>query len=192
MDYNDIKSRLERTLVSLKARFDENIDDHTHYEFYERDGELRVSMTFGTEDEKVLVNPIMTILYNLASLKDHLKNGLKEQRLNPQIVEDEINGSLHLQVLMDIVNQDKHGSPLKINRSKRNPVIMKPSQSFRMASALRDDEGNALPGEGPPAMIIDAYIRDGKGELLFYLNELVETSYSKFVALAKNNGIAVK
>lgn len=188
MDYNDIKFRIQRTSESLKGRFDENIDAHTHYEFYERNGEQRVSITFGSNDEKKLINPIMIILHNLANLKDNLKNCLKSNGHDPQLVEDEINNSIHLQVLIDIVNQEKHGSPLKKSRSQRKPVISEPSQSFRMGSTIRDEDGNVISNDGPPTMLIDAYIRDENNKLLFRLDELVETSYSKWIQIAKIYG----
>lgn len=98
MDYNDIKARLSRTLSSLNERFDDNIDKYVHIEEWSS-GE-GVSIIFGGEDEEVLLNRIMVILYNLASLKDHIKNRLSMKGHNPVIVETEINNSLHLQVLM--------------------------------------------------------------------------------------------
>ena len=185
MNYNDIKFRIERTLESLKGRFDEDVESHENYEFYTRGNEQRVSITWGTKDEKKLLNSIMSILHNLASLKDHLKNALKEKGHDPQIVEDEINNSLHLQVLIDIVNQEKHGSPLKKPRSNKNPVIDYPRQGFYMASVIRDEDGNVLSKDGPPTMKIDALIRDGDKNILFYHDELVETCYAKWRAIAR-------
>jgi hypothetical protein len=54
-----------------------------------------------------------------------------------------------------------------------------------MASTIRDNDGNILSTEGPPAMFIDAYIRDDQGNLLFYLDELVESCFSKWVEIVK-------
>ena len=185
MDYNDIKSRIERTLISLNGRFDEEIDEHTHFEFYELNGQQRVSITFGTEDEQKVINPILIVLHNLASLKDNIKNALKTKGHDPQLAEDEINNSLHLQVLVDIVNQEKHGSPLKKSRSHKHPVIKEAKQSLRMGRAIRDEEGNVTGSEFGPVMVINATIRDDKGNRLFGLDELVETCYSKWRGIIK-------
>jgi len=190
MDYNDIKSRMERTFLSLNARFDDDIWAHAHYNFYQRGNEQRVSITFGTEDENDVIGPIMSILYNLASFKDNLKNSLKEKGFDPKIVEKEIDNSFHLQVLIDIVNQDKHGAPLNRYRSKRKPIIMNASQSLRVGSKIKDKDGNVISTEGPSQMFIDAIIRDEQNNILFYLDDLVESCYIKWVTIIKNHGLA--
>lgn len=175
MDYNDIKTRLTRTFSSLNQRFDEDIERHVNIVEWENGRGL--SITFGEQDEDALLNKIMIILYNLSSLKDHLKNCLSKNGYNPQLIEDEINKSLHLQVLIDIVNQEKHGAPLRKTRSYRNPVFRYPSQSFRpffsknMSSEI-------------PTMFIDALIKDDKENIIFYLDELVETCFEKWSQIA--------
>lgn len=77
MDYNDIKARLSRTQFSLNQRFDEDIERHERIEELE-DGR-GFSITFGDQNEEALLNKIMTILHNLSSLKDHLKNCFKKK-----------------------------------------------------------------------------------------------------------------
>ena len=111
MDYNDFSSRLKRTISSLNGRFDEEVAVYVNYS--QNENESSFSIIAGNDDEETIINKIFIILYNLSSLKDHLKNHLKGKNINPQIIEDEINNSLHLQILIDIVNQEKHGYPLK-------------------------------------------------------------------------------
>lgn len=180
MDYNDIKYRIERTLISLNARFENNIENHTNYQFYEMEGEKRISITFGTTDEKKLINPIMIILHNLSNIKDNLKKSLKEKGYDPQVVEHEINNSLHLQILVDIVNQEKHGTPLNNCRSQKNPIIKNAFQSLRMGSAIRDDKGNRVSSKYELTMFIDANIKDDQENLLFSLDDLIDISFSKW------------
>jgi hypothetical protein len=188
MNYNDIKSRLDRTLSSLNTRFDEDIDYHTNIEFWENGKGL--SITFGNLDEAEVLNRIMTILHNLASLKDHLKNCLQSKGHNPQIVEHEINNSLHLQVLIDIINQEKHGSPLKRPRSNKNPVIRYPEMGYRPFFKVGGSVMDEIPEdyEGPGSMVITALIKDENENLLFRLDELVETCFSIWHSLAKEHG----
>lgn len=190
MDYNNIKSRIQRTYRSLNARYDDDIWQHAHYHFYQRGNEQRVSITFGTEDETEIIGTILTILYNLASFKDNLKNSMKEKGLDFRIVEREIDKSFHLQVLMDIVNQDKHGAPLNRYRSKKKPIIKDATQSLRMGSKNRDIEGNVISKDGPSKMLIDAKIRDEDNNILFYLDDLVEVCYSKWIAIIKEQNLA--
>lgn len=181
MDFQSIQSRLQRVFTSLNERFDEDISKHTRIEEWP-DGK-GVSITFDNSNPHLVYNRIMTILHNLASLKDHLKNNFLKNNLDPGIVEREIDGSLHLQILIDLVNQEKHGTPLKRPRSGRNPVIDEPRSSFRMGSK----KGSPLypPPDDTPTMFIDAYIMDGDGKLLFYLDELVETCFNKWRLLAE-------
>lgn len=104
MDYNDFSSRLKRTISSLNGRFDEEVAVYVNYS--QNENESSFSIIAGNDDEETIINKIFIILYNLSSLKDHLKNHLKGKNINPQIIEDEIKNSLHLQILIDIVNQE--------------------------------------------------------------------------------------
>jgi len=184
MDYNDITSRLKRIFSSLKDGFEEDVEKHTNVEEW-KNGK-GVTLTYGKYDEEELLNKIMSILYNLASLKDNLKNNLEKNGFNPQIVEDEINNSLHLQVLIDIVNQDKHGSPLRKPRSHKNPVIKYPNIGFRPFFKKKGTAtGNSTEDIEKPVMFIDALIKDEHENILFYLDEFVETCFAKWKALAQ-------
>lgn len=190
MDYNDIKARMERTFSSINERFDEDINKHTNVELWKNGKGF--SLTFGNTDKDVILNKIFTILHNLSSLKDHLKLCLKKNGYDSKLVELEIDKSIHLQVLIDIVNQEKHGAPLKRPRSNKNPVIDEPTNNFRLARKMGDvteinftNEGKVISHGSPPTMFIDAIIRDDKGNLLFRLDELVETSFNKWLEIAK-------
>jgi hypothetical protein len=149
-------------------------------------------MQAGNDDEEVIINKIFLILYNLASLKDNLKNCLKNKGVNPQIVEDEINNSIHLQVLIDIVNQEKHGYPLtKSNRSNKNPLVKHAMQMLELTSStepgsnagvfLNQKELNLI---GDSKMVLSAMIFDDKNNFLFMFDELADKSFEKFVEIA--------
>jgi len=196
MEYNDLSERLNKTLNSLNARFDDDIAVYVTHEKKEivNSDNTKTTMTssnyiFGNQDTETIINKIFIILYNLASLKDHLKNSLKEQGLSGQEVEDEINNSLHLQVLIDIINQEKHGYPLKkSNRSNKNPLIINFSEGLLMtagAGVYVTPDGIEKFGNGTHKMTIDAEITDGDKNRLFSLDELVEKSYEKLLNLSK-------
>ncbi len=142
MDYNDFSSRLKRTISSLNGRFDEEVAVYVNYS--QNENESSFSIIAGNDDEETIINKIFIILYNLSSLKDHLKNHLKGKNINPQIIEDEIKNSLHLQILIDIVNQEKHGYPLKkSNRSDKNPII---KHTMQMINFTSNSEPGAIAG----------------------------------------------
>lgn len=192
MDFNDIKIRLVRTLDSLNGRFNEDIEKNITIQST-KDGNSKIfSATFGNESEAAIINRIFLILYNLASLKDHLKTCLEKNGYDKNIVEKEVNNSLYLQVLIDLVNQEKHGYPLtRTNRSGKNPIIDKPSQFLGLTPEL------GLPGtffaigidkaytfSGQSTIIIDAEIWDDTGNFLFRLDELVNICYLKWITIA--------
>ena len=190
MNYNDIKSRIDRTFVAINAKIDNDIEKHTHYHFYEKNGEQRVTVTYGTEVEKELILPIMSIIHLLATLKDHIKNSLKEKGHDPLLVERTIDESIHLQILIDIDNQDKHGTNLRRSRSNKSPVITDVHQGFYMGSKVYDIEGNIINENGLPTIAIKALIKDGDGSILFYLDEMIEICYSKWIEIIKKYQLA--
>ena len=192
MNFNDVKERLEKTLASFNARYDPNVLKSINITFENTDAGHSTTVKFGNDDPQTITNKIFIILYNLSSLKDHLKNCLKNNGHDPNIVEQEINNSIHLQVLIDLVNQEKHGYPLtKSNRSGKNPLIKNPSQFLLLrtdttagstASFTFSRNGPILHGNN--SIMIDAEIHDDKGNLLFLLDELIDTCFSKWNQIA--------
>lgn len=207
MDYNDFSERLKRTLNSLNARFNDdievfvtNVEKVTINPDNSKTTTINISYSFGKESYETIMNKIFIILYNLSSLKDHLKNILNKKGINQQEVEDEINNSLHMQVLIDIVNQEKHGSPLKkTNRSNKNPKIVKAQQGLRTtitATPQNPEVESAIfftktgieqVGDGTQQMVITAEIVDGNDNKLFSLDELLDVSYEKFLNIANKH-----
>lgn len=192
MDFNDIKSRLIRTLNSLNGRYDGNIEKNINTFFSKEGNFVSQTTTFGNKNEEELNYNIISILQILATFKDHLKKCLKKNNYGEQLIEGEINDSLHLQVLMDLVNQEKHGYPLtKTTRSKKDPIITNPLQwlglspepgSDAMLFAI-ENNGNTIT-HGQSSIFINAEIRDSAGNFLFSLDELVNTCYIKWLTIA--------
>lgn len=194
MDYNDFAMRLKRTLTSLNGRFNEDIAVYVTHGQDDEDSFFFIQA--GNDDNETIINKLFIILYNLSSLKDNLKNCLKNKGINPQIVEDEINSSLHLQVLIDIINQEKHGYPLKkSNRSNKNPLIKHAKQSIVVMTSSSEPASSAgiffnekeLNITGDTKTTLSAMIFDDKDNFLFRFDELAETCFEKFEQLAKKH-----
>jgi hypothetical protein len=194
MDFNDIKLRLSKTLASMSARFDENVRSKTIF----RQTPTSLHVTFGDVDEGDSINNIFIILHNLASLKDHLQQHLINNKGFSKanawtIVETSIKGSVHLQILLDLVNAEKHGYPAtKHSWSKKYPVLK------NISGALIMTENNAVIGFSRDGKVISspsnkvgiyARVEDDKGNLIFFIDELIEGSFQKFEGLAKSQGI---
>lgn len=191
MDFNDIKSRLERILKSLNGRFNEDIDRKVKYNTIHEETNTIISTTLGSLNESEILNKIILILHNLANLKDHLKNNFNTKGIKKQKVEDEINNSIHLKVLIDLVNQEKHGYPLtKSKRSNKDPLISNPRQSLGINHSADgtfvafDFNGTYSVTGGEGILIIDADILDAEKNFLFSLDELVNICYLKMINLA--------
>ncbi|MBR9832380.1 hypothetical protein GYB57_09545 [bacterium] len=62
--------------------------------------------------EPALLNKVYEIIANIANLKNHLKKYSLTQGYKSVIVEDYINAEPSLQVIIDLYNIEKHGTPL--------------------------------------------------------------------------------
>lgn len=188
MDYNDIHSRMERLYASIDERFDKDIEKHVKRFRTEEDTPtgnklLKIGVSFNNKNnEAVARNKIFTIIDNLAKLKDHLKNKMASKGLEKNKIELEINSSIDLQLIMDISNQDKHGSPLtRTNRSGKNPQIQNVTSLLRVSGqssvkinpfwtkSVQVEQGNA-------DVKIDADITDGNGDKLCSLDQLIDNA----------------
>lgn len=214
MDFNDLHARLDRTLSSFDSRFEINLRDNLSAEVNEAETEKSVSLVIGDDTQSEMTNKIFLILYNLAILKDHVANALRKKSLNGNLIETEINNSLHLQILVDLVNQDKHGYPLtKTNRSNKNPILTGINQVIEFSNDrpmpllesgepdilkfLSQNEpsvsmnfGGEVGSSGNNKTVIRAEISDDKHNLLFSIDELIEECYSKFDSFIKRHSLA--
>lgn len=98
---------------------------------------------------------------------------------------------------MDLVNQEKHGSPLtKTRRSDKDPRITELRQSLSLSTG---NNVNGFAGffishkgksmlQGDTKITISAFENDGEGNLLFDLDVLIEESYNKWLWLIETNG----
>lgn len=65
------------------------------------------------------------MIAHVGKLKDHPKNTRKERGDNPRTVEDHINESSFLPLIIDLWNSEKHGAPLNSDRSGKSPKLAK-------------------------------------------------------------------
>lgn len=194
MNYDDINSRLERLYLSLNQKFEGDVLEHMQTKNNIDGDKFTISITFDAKhNENETINRINNMIGNLANLKDHLKTKLNQQGGNSQKIEDEINQSLPLQIILDLHNQEKHGYPLTKKRSKKDPKIINISKALssmpgvRATTFIRDP----ITGAGHTnntAIVITAEVVDGQGNLIYYLNDLIDKSLNSWeVIIAKYN-----
>ena len=195
MDFNNIKSRLERIYSSINKRFEEDHGESIKVETKGTDkGKIVKGTTFKVsfdrnKKESDTLNKVFLILHNLANLKDHLKNILNKRADDPQVIEKEINNSIYLQVVLDLSNQEKHGYPLtKTRRSLKDPLIKNIQYSMLVTAGLSSFSIDLLSGQSKTAncpIVIDADIFDSKGNHMFRLDELIDNAMADWEAMIK-------
>ena len=202
MDFNDIELRLKRIYASIDRRFDSDIDRHVDISITDVNGSsnkfLEINFCKQNQGPSAL-NDIMTIIDNIAKLKDHLKNIMKSGNLNPDIVEKEIDGSLELSIIIDLANKDKHGDPLtKSNRSKRSPRIENLRSGLRVnGRGIYKTPAITLDGritgqsekEGDCRVVLSADIVDEQGNVLTNLDLLIDSAMKKWEELIEKHGL---
>lgn len=180
MNYNDINTRLERIYESINSmnRYGGEVLSGVHTEHRkEADGKSVVIISFGRETETT--NRVQNVINNLANLKDILKENIAQQGKDSRVIENEINQSMSLQLVLDLSNQEKHGYPLtKTQRSGKNPQIT----NIRSGLSPSDKPDNVKYSASTGAaaynvmIVVSADIVDSNGHHLLTLDELVNSA----------------
>ena len=198
MDFNDITTRLKRIYSSIDARFDYDIDKHINIEKESTPTQKSIKVSFDKQtNESDALNKIVTVIDNLAKLKDHLKNRLSTNGGNPQVIENEINASFHLSIVLDLSNQDKHGYPLgRKKRSHKNPRIENVESAMQLTSSqgqwsyfTMDPITGEYKTQGDCKVAIMADIVDDQGNKLMKIDELINGTLAQWERIIKKYNI---
>lgn len=191
MDYNDVQARLEKIYLSVGEQFSYGHDalDTAYTEV--RDNSISFSF-FNPKDKSKLLNQINSIIANLANIKDCLKKKLEQRGDDPKIIENEINNSMYLQIILDLSNQEKHGYPLtKTRRSRKDPLINNIGRA--LSPSNKPDNIRYEKSDGSTimnAMVkITADITDSQGNILYRLDDLVENALNFWEEIVKRYNI---
>ena len=186
MDFNNINIRIERVYSAVNARFDKDIKKRISLQKIETTDFVEVKMSINETSEADTINKVMTIIENLAKLKDHIKNEISRKNGDNQIIENEIDQSNELQILIDLYNFDKHGYPLRRERSNKSPQIINIKsvlqQSLQAGTKSNSYVGFSMDmngqiqthGNGEHHVTIVADIVDKKGDHLYSIDEFID------------------
>lgn len=184
MDYNDIKTRLELIYASMGEQFTygQAALETTHTEIKSEGNKQSISISFFNPDDKPKVlNQINSIISNLANLKDCLKRKVGQRGYNSKVIEDEINNSSYLKIILDLSNQAKHEYPLtESRRSRKDPLIKNISRTLSPSNKPDNIRHEGVDGSVMVNMMvkITADITDSQGNILYPLDDLVEGALS--------------
>ena len=193
MDFNDLVRRVERLYSALGQKADGEIQKHIKIRGMESAGssEQNVLITFdNTHDEAGATNIVLAIIEHLAKLKDHLKRKVGE---SSHSVENMINQSLDLQLIMDLSNSEKHGYPLtRPARSHRSPRVL----NIRATLAIPPQEQigiNIKTGEvvhpGKCQVDVRADVVDGSGKYICEWFSLVDRATQDWTNFIREHGL---
>ncbi len=182
MDYNNVEIRLKKIYASIGEQFayGQAALDTTHTELKaEKEERLVIISFFNPDDEPKILNQINNVISNLANLKDCLKKKIEESGNDSRVIEDEIDNSQHLQIILDLSNQEKHGYPLtKTRRSGKDPLITNIGRA--LSPSNKPDNIRHERSDGSSMMNImvkiTADITDSQGDILYRLDDLVENA----------------
>jgi len=201
MDFNNLEKRLERLSNALGKRFDPDIKSHTKVIRKTSGRKHMIGVSFdGGFDESELNNRVFGIISAIGGLKDHLKKQMRKVKKDPQLLEEMINNSLELQLILDLWNQDKHGSPLnkKYRRSNKNPKIVNISSGLSLTGGNKGSVTVSFSGNKATlgsvtenmAIKISGDVVDEEGNLIMKTDEMFKTSLDKIEKFVKIHGLA--
>ena len=177
MESNDLESRLKRIYASLEMAEETDMAKLKAEIFH--DGKrvaLHQDFTGGLSNEE-LENHAHSLIHNIANLRDHLKCWAKKNGKDKSEVDAVFNGSIALQIIQDLSDNDKHGYPPRDGgRSGKSPKIGKITRSLQLST--KPQEGSfvsmtlgpggipRISGSGEARAVISAEIRDRDGNVI--------------------------
>lgn len=188
MDFNNISDRIKRLQASIGTLVDKDIE--RHIEVLKSDmNSPEISVNFNKKGEHEAINKVLIILHNLASLKDQLKKKLEIRNEDKNLIEQEINNNKALQIVLDLVNAEKHSYPVKFYpRSGLNPKLGKIHQAIKLSDENKlsiELYSNKYYVEGEPIIKIIGDVLDQNDKYICSINELISVACNKWEEVIK-------
>lgn len=181
MDFNNIEQRISRLYISINAHFDSFKQTEVIQEEKIENGEKIIIVTIGASpinqnQQFDAFNKLISVIHNIFNLKDHLKNYFSDNNLNKKLVEEEVDNSLHLKLIADLSNQEKHGYPLNNRRSKLDPRI----ENIQNSNIIKMPVTKLLYNPMQGRVILTANITDLNHNFIISFDELIDKSLEKW------------
>ena len=193
MDINDIKNRLAMLEVSLKKQLEPS-KPYSTVAWNDKTGEFITSIHFGTRGMLEMQREVYALISELASLKDILKIQMNSKGLDQELVEKAIDSSFNTQLLIDINNEYKHGSPIRHYRSGKRPKLINISEGLEVPPGEQfslDVEyfsGMVKLNKNLSAKIV-ADVVDGDGTKFCTLDEIVKGTVALYRQFISQQGL---
>ena len=141
-----------------------------------------------------LMNDASSLIENVASLRDHLKKWAKDNGRDPKKVDETIQCSPDLRVIMDLWESDKHGGDRRDGGlSKRSPRLASVDRALRLRTQPKKNSWVTLQagldgrlrsfGDGTATLDTSGTVYDGNGNVIGDLQEFVTRAISAWECL---------
>ena len=193
LDFNDLAVRLERLYTAIGHKADGEIQKYFKISIIGdlNDPTHKLVISFTRDQNKSeTTNIAFVIIEHLAKLKDHLKNEMGDRK---QLVEDHINQSLELQLIMDLSNAEKHGYPLsRPERSQRSPRLQDIGADLTIPpqGELLIDIGTEIVVEPGNCQIrVQADVLDKSGALICQWSAMIDKALAEWEAFIREHDL---
>ncbi len=198
MNTEDISNRIKRLYLSVGETLDEDVPKHVNIKHEKTATGGTITISFSRkEDELALLNQIFSVISHLAKLKDHLKKKFSSKGGDPKLIEEEIDESEHLQLIIDLDNLEKHGSGRK-SRSGKYPKIIDVGRGFSqkdikssVPAVFEFSTSGHIKWNDNTVIVISAKVIDKDGKYICSFTELVSKSTDKWEEIIKAFDLAV-
>jgi hypothetical protein len=180
MELGDIKNKIKRVYLSIEKISNNNIERDINREIIVDGNNTAIKITWEKEGGLESLNEIVPIIANLANLKDYIKETYTLAGGDKQLIEDEIESSKYLKLIIDLDNREKHCHPQK-SRSKEYPYLDEVGKSFTIKGS--DKNGGFSTFSVTPnsqfntdcnlAVVLRAKIKNQEGLLICDFDELI-------------------
>ncbi len=177
MDFNNLELKISVLYSSIDAHFSSYNEVEIKTKEFVKEGKRHSVITFGggeiSKNEMLATyNKMLSVIHNLANLKDKTIDYIIKKDLNKQLVEDNINNSRYLSIIVDLCNSVKHVYPTNSKRSKLDPKITNIRKSWNINLPLSKVCHNPMDSN----VQFMADIVDFNDNFICDFNELIEKS----------------
>lgn len=199
MDIDNIKNRMERVYLSISQCFDENIGKHINIKHKVDGKHWQTTVSFGEKNKAEIYNQIFIIVSHIAKLKDHLKNLYASKGGDVKLIENEIESSEYLKLVIDLDNKEKHGE-LKKSRSGKYPYLdeiyralsVRAGRQVQSGSFSIDPFTGQFETKGDIVITITAEVKANDGTRICSLDELINKSMGKWEEIISKYNVIKK
>jgi hypothetical protein len=148
-------------------------------------------------------NLAYAVVHNIANLQDHLRRWAANNGMDEKKVDATVNGSLPLQLIKDLSNNDKHGYPPRrggrsgaapqlVNLGRRMRLTPGPEAGSKIMMTFAPDGTPRISGSGVAYAVLTGDVVDRDGEPMGDLWEIEQNAVKAWEALLADFGIAVE